>query len=49
MRCVDLFVVIHLTVTVGCANARDREFSEVPKVVDGDTVQFGDTNFRWNA
>ena len=24
MRCVDLFVVILLAVTVGCANARDE-------------------------
>jgi hypothetical protein len=46
MRCVDLFVVILLAVTIGCANARDSEFNGVPKVVDGDTVQFGDTKLQ---
>lgn len=45
--------MMHLTVAVFClaaaiqgARARSSEFTGVPKIVDGDTIQFGDVRLH---
>jgi len=46
MRSAVFFTVVVLTAILGCANARETQYSGVPKVVDGDTVQFGDIKLQ---
>ena len=45
MNC-PIVVVLILAGTLECANASMSKFAGVPKIVDGDTVQFGDVKLQ---